>query len=136
LVRSDDDGATWNEVLAYRCGGSPGFAPDVDPNAPNVRLGGLAYDPAQPDHVYVGRQVFPGFFEPPAGGAVAASLDGGETWADLGRQDIGAVSDLAVGRRRLAVRGDRSGAVAVAPGRWLQVIGSPHPSVQLQRERV
>ena len=52
---------------------------------------------AQPDHVYIGRQVFPGFFEPPAGGAVAASPDEGETWADLGRQDIGAVSDLAVG---------------------------------------
>lgn len=97
LFRSDDDGATWDEVLAYRGGGSPGFAPDVDPTAPNVRLGGLAYEPAQPDHVYVGRQVFPGFFEPAAGGAVAASLDGGETWADLGRQDIGAVSDLAVG---------------------------------------
>jgi hypothetical protein len=40
--------------------------------------------------------VFPGFFAPAAGGAVAASLDGGATWADLGRQDIGAVSDLAV----------------------------------------
>ena len=103
VVRSDDDGATWSEVLAYRGGGSPGFAPDVDPNAPNVRLGGLAYEPAQPDHVYVGRQVFPGFFAPPAGGAVAASLDGGGTWADLGRQDIGAVSDLAMG----------------ADGRWL-----------------
>jgi len=97
VVRSDDDGATWNEVLAYRGGGSRGFAPDVDPTAPNLRLGGLAYEPAQPDHVYVARQVFPAFFEPPAGGAVAASLDGGETWADLGRQDIGAVSDLALG---------------------------------------
>src|SRR6266536_2588462 len=80
-----------------RGGGSRGFAPDVDPTAPNLRLGGLAYEPAQPDHVYVARQVFPAFFEPPAGGAVAASLDGGETWADLGRQDIGAVSDLALG---------------------------------------
>jgi photosystem II stability/assembly factor-like uncharacterized protein len=40
--------------------------------------------------------VFPGFFAPAAGGAVAASLDGGESWADFGRQDIGAVSDLAV----------------------------------------
>jgi hypothetical protein len=96
VVRSDDDATTWNEVLAYRGGGSPGFAPDVDPNAPDVRLGGLAYEPAQPDHVYIGRQVLPGFFAPPAGGAVAASLDGGATWADLGRQDIGAVSDLAV----------------------------------------
>jgi photosystem II stability/assembly factor-like uncharacterized protein len=96
VVRSDDDGATWNEVLAYRGGGSPGFAPDVDPNAPNVRLGGLTYEPAQPEHVYIGRQVFPGFFEPPAGGAVAFSSDGGASWADLGRQDIGAVSDLAL----------------------------------------
>lgn len=97
VVRSDDDGATWNEVLAYRGGGSPGFAPDVDPNAPNVRLGGLAYDPAHPDQIYVGRQVFLGYFEPATGGAVASSLDGGGTWADLGRQDIGAVNDLALG---------------------------------------
>ena len=97
VVRSDDDGATWDEVLAYRGGGSPGFAPDVDPNAPNVRLGALAYDPANPDQVYIGRQVFPGFFEPASGGAVAASLDGGGTWSDLGRQDIGAVNDLAFG---------------------------------------
>jgi photosystem II stability/assembly factor-like uncharacterized protein len=97
VVRSDDDGATWSEVLAYHGGGTPGFAaPGEDPNAPNVRLGGLAYEPAQPDHVYIGRQVLPGFFEPPSGGAVAASLDGGESWADLGRQDIGAVSDLAL----------------------------------------
>jgi photosystem II stability/assembly factor-like uncharacterized protein len=104
VVRSDDDGATWSEVLAYHGGGTPGFAPPgEDPSAPNVRLGGLAYEPAQPDHVYIGRQVFRGFFEPAAGGAVAVSLDGGETWADLGRQDIGAVSDLLVG----------------ADGRWL-----------------
>jgi photosystem II stability/assembly factor-like uncharacterized protein len=97
VVRSDDDGATWSEVLAYHGGGTPGFAPPgEDPNAPNVRLGGLAYEPAQPDHVYVGRQVFLGYFEPPTGGAVTASPDGGATWADLGHQDIGAVSDLAL----------------------------------------
>ena len=97
MLRSDDDGASWDEVLAYRGGGTPGFAPPgEDPKAPNVQLGGLAYDPAQPDQVYVGRQVFHGYFEPPAGGAVAASRDGGQTWFDLGRQDIGAVRDLAL----------------------------------------
>lgn len=98
VFRSDDDALTWTEVLAYRGGGTPGFAvPGEDTNAPDVQLGGLAYDPARPDQVYVGRQVFEGFFEPPSGGAVAASRDGGETWADLGRQDIGAVRDLALG---------------------------------------
>jgi len=97
VVRSDDDGASWDEVLAYHGGGTPGFSPPgEDPNAPNVQLGGLAYDPAQPDQVYIGRQVFLGYFEPASGGAVAASRDGGATWFGLGRQDIGAVSDLAL----------------------------------------
>jgi photosystem II stability/assembly factor-like uncharacterized protein len=98
LFRSDDDGATWTAVLAYRGGGSSGFAQaGDDPNAPNVWLGGLAYDPSNPDQVYVGRQSFPGYFDAADGGGAVASSDGGATWADLGRQDIGAVNDLAFG---------------------------------------
>ena len=113
VVRSDDDGATWSEVLAYRGGGSsgPGGAtpPGEDPSAPNVRLGGLVYDPARPDRVYVGRQVFRGrtAFAPAVGGAVAASPDGGQTWADLGRQDLGAVRGLALGGGWLFAATDR-----------------------------
>jgi photosystem II stability/assembly factor-like uncharacterized protein len=93
LVRSDD-GATWSAGLAY-----PGgvVTPGESPNVPDVQLGGLAYAPGQPDHVYVGRQVFPSYFAPASGGAVIASLDGGKTWHDLGRQDIGAVTDLVLG---------------------------------------
>jgi hypothetical protein len=98
LYRSDDDGSTWNGVLAYRGGGSGGYTqPGEDPQAPGVWLGGLTYDPANPDRVFVGRRVYPGYFAPANGGGVAASLDGGATWSDLGRQDIGAVSDLALG---------------------------------------
>ena len=103
LFRSDDDGATWTAVLAYRGGGSSGYTqstlaqPEDDPNAPNVWLGGLAYDPTNPDQVYVGRRSYPGYFDAADGGGVVASSDGGETWADLGSQDIGAVSDLALG---------------------------------------
>jgi photosystem II stability/assembly factor-like uncharacterized protein len=95
LYRSDDDGATWNAILVYHGGGTQGYG--EDPQAPGVELGGLAYDPSNPDRVYVGRQVYPSYSDPPDGGAVAASFDGGATWSDLGRQDIGAVSDLALG---------------------------------------
>ena len=86
VYRSDDDGATWREVLV-----TPGDAPRG-----NVRLGALAFDPAQPDAVYVGRQVVPSSADPPAGGGVAGSLDGGATWLDVGSQEIGAVNDLAL----------------------------------------
>lgn len=95
VFRSDDDGATWNSMLVQRGGGSPGFG--GDPQTVAVEVRGLAYDPANPDRVYVGRQAFPVYSDPPDGGAVAASVDGGATWSDLGRQDIGAVSDLALG---------------------------------------
>src|SRR5262245_44200141 len=77
LVRSDDDGATWTSVLAYS-GGDP-----------NITLGGLAYDPANPDRVYVGLTT--------DGSGVLTSPDGGSTWCSLGQQPIGAVRDLALG---------------------------------------
>jgi hypothetical protein len=95
LFRSDDDGATWSSVLVYRGGGSPGFG--GDPLTSAVEIAGLAYDPADPDHIYVGRQAFPTYSGPPDGGAVTTSTDSGATWSDLGAQDIGAVSDLALG---------------------------------------
>jgi photosystem II stability/assembly factor-like uncharacterized protein len=90
LVRSDDDGATWTSVLTYRGGGSPGFAgPDNDPTAPDVSLGGLAYDPMNPDRVFVGLAG--------DGSGVITTPDGGATWCGLGNQPIGAVRDLVLG---------------------------------------
>jgi hypothetical protein len=77
VYRSDDAGATWVEVL------------DVgDPY--NTALGGLAYDPAQPDHVFAAT----GHTPDPSTTGVQVSADGGQTWAFLGRQDIGWVNAL------------------------------------------
>ena len=90
LVRSDDDGASWASILAYRGGGSPGFAgPDNDPSAPNITLGGLTYDPSNPDRVFVGLAG--------DGSGAMFSPNGGTTWCSVGQQPIGAVRDLALG---------------------------------------
>ncbi|HLZ29422.1 MAG TPA: hypothetical protein VKV73_19060 [Chloroflexota bacterium] len=98
LVRTGDAGATSNVVLDFRGGGSPGYnLPDSDPNAASTQIGGLAYDPAQPDRVFVGLAIRPAFGSPPADGSVMASLDGGASWATVGGQTIGAVNDLALG---------------------------------------
>jgi hypothetical protein len=116
LVRSDDDGASWTTVLAYRGGGSPGYAgPDNDPSAPKVTLGGLAYDPSNPDRVYAGL----------AGDrdGVLTSPDGGATWCSLGQQPIGGVRDLVLG-----VDG-RNLYAATDAGVWrLELAASPLPA--------
>jgi hypothetical protein len=90
LFRSDDNGASWTSVLVYRGGGSPGFAnEDNDPSAPNVMLGGVAYDPANPDRVFVGLAT--------DASGVMTSPDGGATFCMLGQQPIGAVRDVVLG---------------------------------------
>ena len=84
VFRSDDDGRTWTEALAFRGGGT-----QEQPDRPNVQIGGLADDPAAPNRVYVGL----------AGGGrgVRASSDGGRTWADLDGEHLGAINALALG---------------------------------------
>ena len=72
LFRSDDDGASWAEVFATPAGPS---------------IGGLAYDPANPDRVYVGL----------LNGGVMTSANGGASWRELGRPDLGQVNHLALG---------------------------------------
>jgi hypothetical protein len=72
LYRSDDGGATWAEVFGAAAGPS---------------IGGLAHDPAAPDAVYLGL----------SSGGVKMSADGGASWSDLGRQDLGRVNDLGLG---------------------------------------
>ena len=78
LYRSDDEGATWSQVLE-----------SGDPQAPY--FGGLAYDPGQPDHVWVATGRTPN----PESTGVRQTDDGGATWSFVGRQDIGWVNDLA-----------------------------------------
>jgi photosystem II stability/assembly factor-like uncharacterized protein len=75
---SDDDGVTWSLVLR------------VEDTAPV--LGGLAYNPQQPDNVWVAA----GHTADPNVTGVRASPDAGQTWSYLGRQDIGWVNDLAL----------------------------------------
>ncbi|HEV7666532.1 MAG TPA: hypothetical protein VGQ62_23555 [Chloroflexota bacterium] len=77
LYRSDDDAANWTEVLE---GGDP----------QSTRFGGLAYDPDQPDTVFVATGPTPN----PDDTGVRATWDGGQTWAFFGRQDIGWVNSL------------------------------------------
>ena len=92
LLRTDDDGRTWHLLLDYFGGG--GMTPQDDPR-PDVTIGGLAYDPAAPDRVYVG------FNEQVKGQAstttVRASADAGATWTDLGVGIHGRVRALALG---------------------------------------
>jgi photosystem II stability/assembly factor-like uncharacterized protein len=70
LYRSDDDGGTWTPVFTQ----------------PGATVGGLAYDPAAPDRVFLA-----------LGSGVKASPDGGATWTDLGRQDLGEINALVLG---------------------------------------
>ena len=77
LLRSDDDGATWNQVLQTE--------------SAVQRLCAVAYDPTNPDTVWVAAGQTP---DPTLTG-VRASSDAGRTWSYLGRQDIGWVNALA-----------------------------------------
>jgi photosystem II stability/assembly factor-like uncharacterized protein len=97
VLRSDDDAATWKEMLTYWGGGSDPQR-QTSPDAPLMVLGGLAYDSAQPDHVYVAINESRGWFSQRSwlGSWLQASRDGGASWTVLDDKDIGAVSDLAL----------------------------------------
>ena len=92
VYRSDDGGATWTGVLVNGPSGASEKTSSANPGFPN--LSEMALDPANPDIVYVGRQVFPTYAGPPEGGGVVTTLDGGTIWSELGQQDIGVVRDL------------------------------------------
>jgi photosystem II stability/assembly factor-like uncharacterized protein len=77
VYRSDDDGATWMEVLEAG-----------DPQSTN--FGGLAFNVDDPDCVFVATGQTPN----PDDTGVRMTTDGGLSWAFLGRQDIGWVNDL------------------------------------------
>lgn len=102
LFRSDDDGASWALVLQAE-----------DRRA--WRFGGLAVDPIAPDTVWVAL----GFSPNSAETGVRVSTDAGETWAFLGRQDIGWVNDLvrtADGQALLAATNEGIWRYGFAPG--------------------
>ena len=108
LFRSDDEGATWNEVLAFRIGQTlsepaaplactPGSG--CDQQAPTVRLDGLTYDPSAPEHLFVGLNEYnsSGYQRARNGSQVLASADSGTTWTALGSTNPGEIHDLALG---------------------------------------
>lgn len=79
FLRSDDDGLTWT---------SPSTFSENDGSQPSSAL---ASDPLDPDRLYSGL----GLADSPNG--VKTSSDGGATWSEFGRQDIGHVNDIAAG---------------------------------------
>jgi photosystem II stability/assembly factor-like uncharacterized protein len=103
VLRSDDDGATWQDVLAYRGGGLPDC---TEPGDWNVQLAGLAYDPEDPDRLYVARIAYDprADFSQPAesvypvvASGITMTRDAGTTWTDLAGQQLGRLTDLALG---------------------------------------
>jgi photosystem II stability/assembly factor-like uncharacterized protein len=98
VYRSDDDGQSWTEALAFRGGGS--LESTRNPDAPNIQIGGLAYEPGSPDHVYVGLSsvcASPSRTGCDQASHVLASADGGQTWTDSNLYGHGQIHDLAVG---------------------------------------
>jgi photosystem II stability/assembly factor-like uncharacterized protein len=97
LLRSDDDGGSWEAVLTFRGGGQrPGQPPDSDHWL--VNLTALAYVPSDPDIVYAARDAYASASSSSVvTSGVTVSRDGGATWEDLGSQQMGGISSLAVG---------------------------------------
>ena len=98
LLRSDDDGTSWQSVLAFRGGGS---ADCTETGELNVQIAGLAADDTR---LYVARNASrPGTFPRPetiVTSGVMVSTDDGATWNDLGSQQLGHMTDLALGPDR------------------------------------
>lgn len=76
FTRRHDRGASWRFLLNAN-------------DDPSVGVAGLAYDPSAPDYLYLAPTG--------AGEAVQASPEGGETWQQLGADDKGRVTSLALG---------------------------------------
>jgi photosystem II stability/assembly factor-like uncharacterized protein len=72
LMRSDDGGATWTDLMRTDTPNYMAFQGDYDTT--------LIVDPSNPSVVYAGGAAGPAFGEPPA---VIRSADGGVTWSDL-----------------------------------------------------
>ena len=109
VLRSDDDGVTWQDVLAYRGGGGPDC---TEPGDWNVQLAGLAYDPEDPDRLYVARVAYDPHadFSQPAefvyavmASGITMTRDAGTTWTDLASQQMGRLTDLTFGPDRDAL---------------------------------
>ena len=97
VYRSDDDGATWSAVLAFRDGV---VANSETVGGAGTLVSGIAYDPLVPDHLWVALTTIAADPDDPSvrnvTGRIAESHDGGASWADPD-QAIGPANDLALG---------------------------------------
>lgn len=95
LMRSYDDGATWSEATA------PWANLALPPQTERTQLGGLDYDPAAPDRVYVAVNVHQSNRTPGVNSfllsRVMTSADGGSTWSDVGWTGEAEIADLKLG---------------------------------------
>lgn len=96
VLRSEDDGSTWQEILAYRGGGS-GQLPCTEAGDWNVRIAGLAYDSDNPDRLYVARIATDPHAHSVISSGVTMTPNGGITWTDLASQQMGSIAALALG---------------------------------------
>lgn len=105
LLRADEGGAQ-TVLLEVRGGGSTNNRANGDVLAPAVFIDAIAYDPSAPDRVYAGLNEYqvvvttegPRVQLNRIRSHVITSSDGGGTWSDLGREDLGSeIRDLALG---------------------------------------
>ena len=112
LLRTDDDGHVWNELLSYSGGGG---ATAADDTRPNVTVSDLTMDPQAPDHLFAAfHSQLKG---QPATHAIRTSTDGGATWTDLAPPLAEPAFDLALG-----IDG-RNLYAATATGVWRLALG-------------
>jgi hypothetical protein len=117
VFRSDDGAVSWDEALTFRQDPSP-----AGPVGSNVTLGGLAYDPANPDAVWVALTG--------DGDGVLASLDGGANWFDAGAHGLGVAQQLALG-----IDGENL-YLATDQGLWRASLSAPQPQPEVPAEDV
>lgn len=92
IATSADDGASWTTILEHSGGGTMTGSKEA-----STLMTGLAYDPAAPGRVFatierkhINRQVV-------EAAGLTATDDGGQTWTELGQQDLPAVSEIMLG---------------------------------------
>jgi photosystem II stability/assembly factor-like uncharacterized protein len=92
VLSSPDDGKTWANVLENKGGGTATSSKD-----PSVTVGGLAYNPAMPENLYVGLNSNAYPFRSVNFSTTQASSDGGATWSPLGQQQLPPMRSMALG---------------------------------------
>jgi photosystem II stability/assembly factor-like uncharacterized protein len=97
LMRTDDNGATWTAVFD-----EDGGDPDHGPRQAVDFVTQIAYNPQHPDDVFAVFEHYVPDASPLTphhltGFTIRASHDAGQTWTDLGAQDLPTVNRLAVG---------------------------------------